>query len=143
MSSHSEIRAASRGWREHCPLGSRSWPSRVAGQSAVAEQASSHTAAAAAPDVAVDSLFRQAGVLRMDTLGELLDAARLLTEQPLPAGDRVAIVGNAGGLNVLAADAAAEAAGLQVVELSAALQQELADVAPHLRRCLQSGGSRR
>jgi acyl-CoA synthetase (NDP forming)/GNAT superfamily N-acetyltransferase len=92
---------------------------------------SSHTAAAAAPDVAVDSLFRQAGVLRVNTLGELLDAARLLTEQPLPGGDRVAIVGNAGGLNVLAADAAA-AAKLQIVELSAALQQELADVAPHL-----------
>ncbi|HEU4909131.1 MAG TPA: GNAT family N-acetyltransferase, partial [Propionibacteriaceae bacterium] len=91
----------------------------------------SHTAAAAAPDVAVDTLFRQAGVLRMDTLGELLDAARLLTEQPLPAGDRVAIVGNAGGLNVLAADAAS-AAGLQVVELSATLQHEFADLAPHL-----------
>ena len=91
----------------------------------------SHTAAAAAPDVAVDTLFRQAGVLRMDTLGELLDAARLLTEQPLPAGDRVAIIGNAGGLNVLAADAAA-AAKLQIVELSAALQQELVGVAPHL-----------
>jgi acyl-CoA synthetase (NDP forming)/GNAT superfamily N-acetyltransferase len=91
----------------------------------------SHTAAAAAPDVAVDTLFRQAGVLRMDTLGELLDAARLLTEQPLPAGDRVAIVGNAGGLNVLAADGA-EAAGLQVVQLSAALQQQFADFAPHL-----------
>ena len=91
----------------------------------------SHTAAAAAPDVAVDTLFRQAGVLRMDTLGELLDAARLLTEQPLPAGDRLAIIGNAGGLNVLAADAA-EAAGLKVVELSAILQQRLAALAPHL-----------
>jgi acyl-CoA synthetase (NDP forming) len=45
--------------------------------------------------VAVDTLFRQAGVLQMDTLGELLDAARLLVEQPVPAGDRVAIVGNA------------------------------------------------
>jgi acyl-CoA synthetase (NDP forming) len=91
----------------------------------------SHTAAAVAPDVAVDTLFRQAGVLRMDTLGELLDAARLLTEQPLPAGDRIAIIGNAGGLNVLAADAAA-AAKLQIVELSAALQQQLAGVGPHL-----------
>jgi acyl-CoA synthetase (NDP forming) len=91
----------------------------------------SHTAAAAAPDVAVDTLFRQAGVLRMDTLGELLDAARLLTEQPLPAGDRLAILGNAGGLNILAADAA-EAAGLKVVELSATLQQRFADLAPHL-----------
>ncbi len=91
----------------------------------------SHTAAAAAPDVAVDTLFRQAGVLRMDTLGELLDAARLLTQQPLPAGDRIVVVGNAGGLNVLAADAA-EAAGLQVVELSAILQQQFASLAPHL-----------
>jgi acyl-CoA synthetase (NDP forming) len=91
----------------------------------------SRTAAAAASDVAVDTLFRQAGVLRMNTLGELLDAARLLTEQPLPAGDRIAIVGNAGGLNVLAADAA-EAAGLQVVELPATLEQEFADFAPHL-----------
>ena len=91
----------------------------------------SHTAAAAAPDVAVDTLFRQAGVLRMDTLGELLDAARLLTEQPLPAGDRVVIVGNAGGLNILAADAAGTA-GLQVVELSATLQQRFADFAPNL-----------
>jgi acyl-CoA synthetase (NDP forming) len=54
----------------------------------------------------------------------------LLTEQPLPAGDRIAIVGNAGGLNVLAADAAA-AAKLQIIELSAALQQELAGIAPH------------
>jgi acyl-CoA synthetase (NDP forming)/GNAT superfamily N-acetyltransferase len=92
---------------------------------------SSHTAAAAAPDVVVDTLFQQAGVLRMDTLGELLDAARLLTEQPLPAGDRVAIVGNAGGLNILAADSAA-AAGLQVVEFSASLQREFAGIAPHL-----------
>jgi acyl-CoA synthetase (NDP forming) len=91
----------------------------------------SHTAAAAAPDIAVDTLFRQAGVLRMDTLGELVDAAWLLTEQPLPAGDRFATAGNAGGLNVLAADAA-EAAGLHVVELSATLQQEFADLAPHL-----------
>jgi acyl-CoA synthetase (NDP forming)/GNAT superfamily N-acetyltransferase len=102
------------------------------GRSASGRRAgSSHTAAAAAPDVAVDTLFRQAGVLRMDTLGELLDAARLLTEQPLPAGDRVAIVGNAGGLNILAADAA-EAAGLKVVEFSATLQQKFADLAPHL-----------
>ncbi|GLL04620.1 bifunctional acetate--CoA ligase family protein/GNAT family N-acetyltransferase [Dactylosporangium matsuzakiense] len=71
----------------------------------------SHTAAAVAPDTAVGALFAQAGVIRTDTLGELLDAARVLTDQPLPAGNRLAVVGNAGGLNVLAADAA-EAAGL-------------------------------
>jgi acyl-CoA synthetase (NDP forming)/GNAT superfamily N-acetyltransferase len=73
----------------------------------------SHTAAAAAPDVAVDSLFAQAGVIRAATLGEMLDTARILVDQPLPAGNRVGIVGNAGGLNVLAADAAADA-GLTV-----------------------------
>jgi acyl-CoA synthetase (NDP forming)/L-amino acid N-acyltransferase YncA len=84
----------------------------IAGQRAGA----SHTAAAAAPDVAVDALFGQAGVVRTDNLGELLDAARMLTDQPLPAGDRVAILGNAGGVNVLAADAA-EPAGLRVPDL--------------------------
>lgn len=73
----------------------------------------SHTAAAAAPQVAVDTLFAQAGVVRADDLGELIDAARMLTDQPLPAGDRLAVIGNAGGANVLAADAA-ESAGLRL-----------------------------
>jgi hypothetical protein len=68
---------------------------------------------ATAPDTAVTALFNQAGVIRTDTLGELLEAARVLTDQPLPAGHRLAIVGNAGGLNVLAADAA-DAAALTV-----------------------------
>jgi acyl-CoA synthetase (NDP forming)/GNAT superfamily N-acetyltransferase len=81
----------------------------------------SHTAAAAAPAATVDALFAQAGVVRPDGLGELVDAARMMTGQPLPTGSRIAIVGNAGGLNVLAADAA-EAAGLTVPTLSAALR---------------------
>ncbi|GIJ71505.1 bifunctional acetate--CoA ligase family protein/GNAT family N-acetyltransferase [Virgisporangium ochraceum] len=89
----------------------------------------SHTAAAAAPDVAVDTLFAQAGVIRTDTLGELLDAARMLTDQPLPGGNRLAVIGNAGGLNILAADAA-EAAGLTVPELSAGVRQRLHAAAP-------------
>lgn len=90
----------------------------------------SHTAAAAVPDVWVDALFRQAGVIRTDTLAELLDASRAVTGQPLPGGPRVAIIGNAGGFNVLAADAAA-AAGLQVVELSPALRTRLAAGSAH------------
>ncbi|MCM4084853.1 bifunctional acetate--CoA ligase family protein/GNAT family N-acetyltransferase [Paractinoplanes hotanensis] len=85
----------------------------------------SHTAAAAAPAATVDALFAQAGVVRPGGLGELLDAARMLTGQPLPAGNRLAIVGNAGGLNVLAADAA-EAAGLTVPSLSRAVRDQLA-----------------
>jgi acyl-CoA synthetase (NDP forming) len=76
----------------------------------------SHTAAAASSDVAIDALFDASGVLRMHTMQELLDAARVLATQPLPAGPRVAIVGNSGGPEILAADAAAEA-GLTVVEL--------------------------
>ncbi|GIE29726.1 GNAT family N-acetyltransferase [Actinoplanes italicus] len=73
----------------------------------------SHTAAAAAPAATVDALFAQAGVIRTETLGELLDTARLLTAGPLPAGPRLAVVSNSGGLNVLSADAA-EQAGLQL-----------------------------
>ena len=78
--------------------------------------ASSHTAALATPDVAVDALFRQAGVIRVDTLEQLLDTAQVLAHQPLPPGRRVAIVGNAGGPGILAADACA-GAGLEVPEL--------------------------
>jgi acyl-CoA synthetase (NDP forming)/GNAT superfamily N-acetyltransferase len=62
---------------------------------------------AAMPGAAVDALFAQAGVVRAEDLGALVDAARMLTDQPLPAGNRLAVIGNAGGANVLAADAAA------------------------------------
>ena len=85
---------------------------------------SSHTAALAAPDVAVDALFRQAGVIRVDTLEQLFDVATVVLHQPLPAGRRVAIVTNGGGPGILAADACI-AAGLEVPELGAATQQAL------------------
>jgi len=81
----------------------------------------SHTAAAASSEVAVDALFRASGVLRVQTMQEMLDAARVLSDQPLPAGSRVAIIGNSGGPGILAADAAV-AAGLSVVELDDATQ---------------------
>ena len=86
--------------------------------------ASSHTAAMASPDIAVDALFRQAGVIRVDTLDELFDMALVLGSQPLPAGNRVAIVGNSGGPGILATDAC-DGAGLEVPELSAATQAAL------------------
>jgi acetyl coenzyme A synthetase (ADP forming)-like protein len=86
--------------------------------------ASSHTAALASPDVAVDALFRQAGVIRVDTLEQLLDTAQVLAHQPLPPGRRVAIIGNAGGPGILAADACA-GAGLDVPELTADTQAAL------------------
>ncbi|MEU8003633.1 GNAT family N-acetyltransferase [Catellatospora sp. NPDC049111] len=89
----------------------------------------SHTAAAASPDVSVDALFAQAGVIRVDHLGELIDAARMLTDQPLPGGDRLAIIGNAGGINVLAADAA-ESGQLTVPTLTPHVTAQLAACSP-------------
>lgn len=86
--------------------------------------ASSHTAALASSDVAVDALFRQAGVIRVDTLEQFFDTAQLLAHQPLPAGRRIVIVSNGGGPGTLAADAC-EANGLEVLELPAAVQAEL------------------
>ena len=89
--------------------------------------ASSHTAALASSDVAVDALFRQAGVIRVDTLDELLSTAMVLAHQPLPSGRRVAIVSNAGGPGILAADACA-GAGLEVAELAPATQDALRNI---------------
>lgn len=86
--------------------------------------AASHTAALAGPDVAVDALFRQTGVIRVDTLEQLFDTAQVLAHQPLPPGRRVAVVGNAGGPGILAADAC-ESAGLAVPELRPETQAEL------------------
>jgi acetyl coenzyme A synthetase (ADP forming)-like protein len=91
--------------------------------------ASSHTAAMASPDRAVDALFRQTGVIRVETMEQLFDTAAVLAHQPLPRGRRVAIVGNSGGPGVLAADAC-EAAGLHVPELSDATQAALAACLP-------------
>jgi succinyl-CoA synthetase alpha subunit/RimJ/RimL family protein N-acetyltransferase len=63
--------------------------------------ASSHTAALASSEQAVEALFRQTGVVRVDTIEELFDVAAVLVDQPLPTGRRVAIMGNAGGPGVL------------------------------------------
>jgi acyl-CoA synthetase (NDP forming)/RimJ/RimL family protein N-acetyltransferase len=94
-----------------------------------ARAAGSHTAALAGSDVAVEALFRQAGVLRASTLEELIDAAVLLSTQPLPAGNRVGIVTNAGGLGILCADAA-DAAGLALPELAPETRSALAELLP-------------
>ncbi len=64
-------------------------------------------------DIAVDTVFGQAGVLRVDSVADAFDTARLLTLQPLPAGNRVAIIANSTALGVLALDACLEQ-GLQV-----------------------------
>ena len=79
--------------------------------------ASSHTAAMAAGEVAVEALFHQAGVIRAGTLEEMFDVAAVVSSQPTPAGRRVGVLTNGGGPGILVADAC-EAAGLLVPELS-------------------------
>jgi len=76
--------------------------------------ARAHIGARPVGDVEVDALFHQAGVIRVDTLEELFDAALLLAHQPLPGGNRVAILGNSGGVVTITADAC-DANGLEVV----------------------------
>jgi len=94
-----------------------------------ARAASSHTAALASSDTAVEALFRQAGVIRAGTLEELVDAAALLSSQPLPSGRRVGVLTNAGGLGILCADACA-AAGLELPELSEETRATLQPLLP-------------
>jgi acetyl coenzyme A synthetase (ADP forming)-like protein len=94
-----------------------------------ARAASSHTAALAGSDAAVEALFQQAGVLRARTLEELVDAAALLSSQPLPRGRNVGVVTNAGGLGILCADAC-DAAGLTLPSLSAETTAALAALVP-------------
>jgi acetate---CoA ligase (ADP-forming) len=101
------------------------------GRSAAGQRAaSSHTGALlAAADTTVDALFRHAGVIRTDTVGEMFDVAAVLSRQPLPRGNRVAIVTNAGGPAILCTDAC-EADGLLVEPLGHATRTALATALP-------------
>jgi acetyl coenzyme A synthetase (ADP forming)-like protein len=94
-----------------------------------ARAAASHTGSLAAGDVAVDALFRQAGVIRTDTLDDMFDVASLVAHQPLPSGKRVAILTNAGGLGILCADAC-EASGLTIPSLAEATVSALEAMLP-------------
>ncbi len=91
--------------------------------------AASHTAALAADDVAVDALFAHTGVMRARTLEQMIDLGVFFDRQPTPRGRRVALVGNAGGPLVLAADAA-EAYGLEAPAFSPQLQDSLRRLVP-------------
>jgi len=92
--------------------------------SAGARAASSHTGALASTETAVQALFHQTGVIRVDTLEQMFEMATLLANQDLPKGRRVAVLTNAGGPGILAADAIASE-GLELPEFSADLQEAL------------------
>jgi acetyltransferase len=82
-----------------------------------AKAVASHTGALAGSAEAYDAAFQHSGVLRADTMEELFDWARALAWQPLPEGNRVAVLTNAGGPAILAIDAL-EAAGLALAPIT-------------------------
>ena len=94
-----------------------------------ARAASSHTAALAGSEAAVDALFHQAGVIRAASLEELIDVATLLSSGRELRGRRVAVMTNAGGLGILAADAC-DAAGLELPGLGEATVSTLHELLP-------------
>ncbi len=101
-----------------------------AGRSTMGQRmAISDTAVAATPLVTREALLGQAGIISTMSLGELVEATALLASQPLPAGDRVAVVSNAGGGGVLAADACADF-GLRVTAVSGQTQRRLRHLLP-------------
>ena len=101
----------------------------IGARSPAGHRAASHTAVAATPLATQEALFEQAGIIATTSLGELIDTAALLACQPLPAGNRVAIISNTGGAAALAADACGDH-GLQVVQLGAATRRKLRRLLP-------------
>lgn len=94
-----------------------------------AAAAASHTGSLAAEDAICEAVFREAGIVRVDSIDELFNIAVLYAQQPLPAGPRLGIVTNAGGPGVMAADAAVRL-GLELPPLAPATQQALRGVLP-------------
>jgi acyl-CoA synthetase (NDP forming) len=102
----------------------------VTGRSAEGRRAAlSHTASMASDDRLLDAMLRQAGVVRTRTGLQMLDAARVLVDQPAPAGPRVGIITNSGGTGVELADLLVDE-GLTVPELSGPVQDALRELLP-------------
>jgi acetyltransferase len=94
-----------------------------------ARAAVSHTGALTGAEIATDTLLRQCGVMRVDTMQELFTLAMAFAHQPMPAGNRVAVVTNAGGPGILATDALVSA-GVQLASFAAATRTRLRKALP-------------
>ncbi|WP_296876113.1 acetate--CoA ligase alpha subunit [uncultured Methanobrevibacter sp.] len=101
--------------------------------SAGAAAASSHTGALAGSDLAFDTAFHQSGIMRVETMAELFDLGLAFSKAPLPKGDNVAIITNAGGGGVLTVDAM-EKAGLNLVQFDE-------ETTAKLKKCVTDEGS--
>jgi len=96
---------------------------------AAAHAAASHTGALAGSDEVLEAAFRRCGVLRVNTIADLFYMAEVLAKQPRPRGPRLAIVTNAGGPGVLAADSVI-ANGGQLAQLTPASMEQLDALLP-------------
>jgi len=94
-----------------------------------AKAASSHTGSLAGGDAAYESAFKRAGVIRCDSIKEQFDFAQAFANQPLPEGPNVAVLTNAGGPGIMAADAIEEQ-GLTFAKLSEETMKKLAEKLP-------------
>jgi len=100
------------------------------GRTSVGSRAvSSHTGTLAGSDAAYNAAFRQSGVIRADSLLEMLDMSRAFSSYPLPKGRNIAIVTNAGGLGILTADACSSA-GLTITSFGESTINELRKILP-------------
>jgi acetyltransferase len=97
---------------------------KVGRSGAGARAAASHTGSLAGDDIIVDAAFRQAGIVRVSNVDELFDMAEVLSNCPLPRGNRVAILSEGGGDNSIAADNA-ETYGMEVPVLSQETQEKM------------------
>lgn len=89
-----------------------------------AKAASSHTGSLVGQDMAYGAAFRRSGVIRAENFEALFDYAMAFAMQPLPQGDRGAVITNAGGPGIMAADAA-ETVGLRLLNTSEATREKL------------------
>ena len=94
-----------------------------------ARAAASHTGSLAGSDHAYDALFHQSGILRVEEVDELFNRAVAFAKQPIPKGNRIAIVTNAGGPGIMATDAAVRH-NLKIASLSEETKQKLKQVLP-------------
>ncbi len=94
----------------------------------------SHTGALSGSDEIYSAAFKQAGVLRVDTIDELFDAALALSCQPLPRGNNVAILSNGGGASIVAADEC-EKQGINIVDLTQKTRERIKKILPEFASC--------
>jgi acetate---CoA ligase (ADP-forming) subunit alpha len=102
----------------------------VGGSKAGSRAGLSHTGALAGPDAVYDGIFEQCGIIRARSMEELFDYCYVLGSQPLPKGNKLAILTNSGGPGAAASDAA-DRSGLELAEFSPHTIEQLKELVPH------------